>query len=533
MGVAAVGGAVRRRLGTLSLAATAAMLVSVIPAGSVANAAPPPAPTGVSVSVATTLVAANNGRFTVSWAPVTGALAYRVVATLAGVERAAATVSAPATSGVLTGLIGGTRYQVSVKATNADGYGASSTPQDATAVTVPDAPENVITAQGDDTVLVSWGAPTNNGGAAIEAYKVEQRQTGGTYTTLAELEDDSFSYVVTGDDKPLVSDYRITAKNAYGWSGAESSTVPPNAPRNLARTLSGSSVTATWQAPLVGAGQAAIAGYVIQVGGDTQEVSASTLTYTKGGLADGTYALAVAAFDVEGNEGAAASSTFTITGGGGGGGGGSGEVSNPPTNVQASAGDASATVSWTAPAVTGSFPVTNYRVTSTPVSAGCVASTTSCKATGLTNGTTYTFTVAALNGAGYSKESSPSNAVIPRATPGPTPTPTPSPSPSPSPTVEIDAPARVVAAPGDDVRIVLEPSSRIKSSLLRALIVVQGKNRPLDAAFRNAGKNIILTFEVNRKPGTYKILIGQRIQGDFAVLGQTKLVVRKGRRIRS
>ena len=44
-----------------------------------------------------------------------------------------------------------------------------------------------------------------------------------------------------------------------------------------------------------------------------------------------------------------------------------------------------------------------------------MTSTLTCEVTGLTNGTTYTFTVKALNGAGWSAESAPSNAVTPKA----------------------------------------------------------------------------------------------------------------------
>ena len=49
-----------------------------------------------------------------------------------------------------------------------------------------------------------------------------------------------------------------------------------------------------------------------------------------------------------------------------------------------------------------------------------MTSTLTCEVTGLTNGTTYTFTVKALNGAGWSAESAPSNAVTPVAPPAPT-----------------------------------------------------------------------------------------------------------------
>lgn len=88
-----------------------------------------------------------------------------------------------------------------------------------------------------------------------------------------------------------------------------------------------------------------------------------------------------------------------------------------PLDVNAAAGDHAATVSWSAPAASGSFPVSNYQVTSSPSGGTCVAATMSCEITGLSNGTSYTFTVRALNGAGWGDWSVPSQAV----TPGPTP----------------------------------------------------------------------------------------------------------------
>jgi hypothetical protein len=89
---------------------------------------------------------------------------------------------------------------------------------------------------------------------------------------------------------------------------------------------------------------------------------------------------------------------------------------SPPRDVTAVAGDASATVTWAAPANPGSFPVSNYSVTASPGAKTCLTSTLTCEITGLTNGMRYTFTVKALNGAGWSPESAPSNAVTPKAT---------------------------------------------------------------------------------------------------------------------
>jgi hypothetical protein len=85
-----------------------------------------------------------------------------------------------------------------------------------------------------------------------------------------------------------------------------------------------------------------------------------------------------------------------------------------PTGVSAtSGGNASTTVSWTAPS-DGGPAITSYTATS---NAGqtCSSSTTSCSITGLTNGTAYTFTVTATNSIGTSDPSSASSAATPAA----------------------------------------------------------------------------------------------------------------------
>ena len=93
-----------------------------------------------------------------------------------------------------------------------------------------------------------------------------------------------------------------------------------------------------------------------------------------------------------------------------------------PRDVAAQAGDSSASVTWTAPSSSGSYPVSHYLVTSSPGGRTCLvtAPTLTCEVAGLTNGTAYTFTVKALTGAGWSAESRPSDAVVPRASAKPT-----------------------------------------------------------------------------------------------------------------
>lgn len=87
-----------------------------------------------------------------------------------------------------------------------------------------------------------------------------------------------------------------------------------------------------------------------------------------------------------------------------------------PLGLTAVAGDAMASVSWTAPADPGSYPVTYYSVTASPGGGTCLvqAPARTCDIRGLVNDTSYTFKAKALNGAGWGPYSDPSNAVTPR-----------------------------------------------------------------------------------------------------------------------
>jgi titin len=106
-----------------------------------------------------------------------------------------------------------------------------------------------------------------------------------------------------------------------------------------------------------------------------------------------------------------------------------------------------ASLSWTAPADDGGRPVTGYVVTpyigataQTPITLSDPATTATVG--GLTNGTAYTFTVAAINSVGTGAPSAPSGPITPNASPARPPA-TAAPSPSPS----ADLKGRPTAAP--------------------------------------------------------------------------------------
>ncbi|WP_298213236.1 fibronectin type III domain-containing protein [Acidovorax sp.] len=104
-------------------------------------------------------------------------------------------------------------------------------------------------------------------------------------------------------------------------------------------------------------------------------------------------------------------------------------VAGTPTGVAATAGNAQATVTWTAPAGNGGSAVTGYRVQLatnlggpySDAGGGCLPATTlasttpSCVASGLSNGTTYYAKVAAQNGVGLGNYSTASTGATPTA----------------------------------------------------------------------------------------------------------------------
>ena len=90
-------------------------------------------------------------------------------------------------------------------------------------------------------------------------------------------------------------------------------------------------------------------------------------------------------------------------------------VPSAPTSAVATAGNASATVTFAAPFSVGGSPITSYTVTSNDGSESASGAASPITVSGLTNNTAYTFTVTATNGTGTSNPSAPSNAVTPFA----------------------------------------------------------------------------------------------------------------------
>ena len=132
-------------------------------------------------------------------------------------------------------------------------------------------------------------------------------------------------------------------------------------------------------------------------------------TCTVGGLTNGTaYTFTVTATNAVGTGPASAASAPATPA----------TVPGAPTGMTAASNlNTSSLVAWTAPASNGGSSITGYTVTSSPGGKTCTTSGTSCTVTGLTNGTSYTFTVTATNAVGTGPASAASAPAIPANVP--------------------------------------------------------------------------------------------------------------------
>lgn len=190
----------------------------------------------------------------------------------------------------------------------------------------------------------------------------------------------------------------------------------PSAPTDLRVALGDRSATVTWKRGQDGGER--IAGYAVEVlqsGVSVRwaSVPGEARTATITGLSVGsTYQFAVTAFSETYGGTSARSAPFVVV-----------AAAGKPTAVAASPGDRSSVLRWTAPTrPEDAAPITGWQVTpyvdgvaQPPVAVAGTDPTATVP--GLVNGTTYTFTVAAVNAAGPGAPSDPSNAVVASATP--------------------------------------------------------------------------------------------------------------------
>ena len=446
----------------------------------------PPAPSNVTASPAT-------GQALVSWtapssnggSPITG---YTVTPYIGSSAQTPFPVNnGSATSADVTGLTNGTSYSFTVKATNSIGTGPESAPSPQTTPqdTIFDFGTPATTDSGDGSSVelgVKFTADNNGTITGIRFYKAATNTgthmgslwtASGTLLASATFTNETASgwqYVNFSSPVPVTAGttyvagyfapsghYSVTASGlssavnnpplhavANGtspngvYSYNSTSTFPsssynatnywvdvlyggpsaPGAVTNVNATAGQQSATVTWSAPSSGGPPTSytVTPYIGSTAQTPTTVTGSppATTATVSGLTAGTsYTFTVQAANASGS-GPSSSQSNSVTPT-------APTAPSTPTNISVSPATSQALVSWTAPNSNGS-PITGYTVTPYlgsaaqtpfPVNSG---SATSADVTGLTNGTTYTFTVKATNSIGTGPESAPSPQTTPQDT---------------------------------------------------------------------------------------------------------------------
>lgn len=256
------------------------------------------------------------------------------------------------------------------------------------------------------------GRGYNNGQASISftpgtilgrSYTVTSSPDGITATGS------SSPITITGLSSDTDYTYTVVATNNYGASSASSASsavrarTVPKEPAITSVTAGNLNASVAFTTPFTGG--SAITGYTVTSSPGNLTATGSSSPLVVSGLTQGTsYTFTVQATNVNGNSISSdpSSSVTAIT------------VPGAPTSVTATAGAAGsgqATISFTAPASNGGSAITQYRVTSSPGNITATGASTSITISGLTLGSSYTFTVEAQNAAGYGAASSASNSI--------------------------------------------------------------------------------------------------------------------------
>ncbi|MGX2966317.1 MULTISPECIES: Ig-like domain-containing protein [Shewanella] len=263
---------------------------------------------------------------------------------------------------------------------------------------VPGAPTSVNAVASDASATVSFSAPASTGGAAISGYTVTSSPGGLTASGAGS------PLTVSGLSNGTDYSFIVSASNTAGTGPASSpsNTVTPKANQSISFSNPGAQDFGT--TPILTATTSS--GLTPVFSSTTTGVCTITSTGTLAFVTTGICSIdADQAGDSSYNAAPTVTQSFTVNA----------VVPGAPTSVNAVASDASATVSFSAPASTGGAAISSYTVTSSPGGLTASGAGSPLTVSGLSNGTDYSFTVSASNTAGTGPASSPSNTVTPKA----------------------------------------------------------------------------------------------------------------------
>ncbi|QGS58109.1 Ig-like domain-containing protein [Shewanella algae] len=263
---------------------------------------------------------------------------------------------------------------------------------------VPGAPTSVNAVASDASATVSFSAPASTGGAAISGYTVTSSPGGLTASGAGS------PLTVSGLSNGTDYSFTVSASNTAGTGPASSpsNTVTPKANQSISFNNPGAQSFGTTPTLTATASSGLTPVFSSNSTGVCTITASGTLTFVTTGICS---IDADQAGDSSYNAAPTVTQSFTVNA----------VVPGAPTSVNAVASEASATVSFSAPASTGGAAISSYTVTSTPGGLTASGAGSPLTVSGLSNGTDYSFTVSASNIAGTGPTSSPSNTVTPKA----------------------------------------------------------------------------------------------------------------------
>lgn len=283
-----------------------------------------------------------------------------------------------------------------------------------TAVWAPTSPQSPSATPEDGAATVTWQPPKSSGAGRITSYTITSSDGQQTTVTAPVT-----TTLVNGLTPGATYTFTVTATNDFGTSTPStlSNVVmalgPPAAPIDVSAVAGNAQVTIVWQTPAANGSpitQYVVTPFVNGTAGGPIPTGSTATTYTVSGVANGvTYSFEVAAQNMWG-VGVHSTPSNAAT---------PDVLPGPPGAPNASPGNGQAMLTWAPPIPNGGSAVQQYVATAipangtTPVTLNTNSDLPTYTFSGLHNGVTYTFTVAAQNGAGIGATSQPSNAVTP------------------------------------------------------------------------------------------------------------------------
>jgi fibronectin type 3 domain-containing protein len=225
---------------------------------------------------------------------------------------------------------------------------------------LPSNPSNLAANSGIASITLTWNAPLSNGGSPITGYSIYRGTAPNSESLLTKIANQT-TYTDTSLPAGSTYYYQVTALNSNGESppsneASATTKSPPSPPLNLTATNGIGLVSLHWSPPNTSGG-APIGGYKLYRGTSSGPETAIVtlgvqLAYNDSSISGGTtYYYKITAINLAGESNFSNEASSTPA-----------SLPTSPLNLQATNSSGSVFLTWSAPYLNGSSPLTGYRI---------------------------------------------------------------------------------------------------------------------------------------------------------------------------